>query len=126
MAYADKRLKICYEVLGAITVNTDVAGFIVPAGKEIEIYNLQAWSLVAGAGTSLMSLVDVSNTILASVTLSHTAGTNAEASQLASGPLKYTNTLTTDVPLKLRVTTLDPGAAARLIVQLDVQDPGSK
>lgn len=124
MAFADKRRVVTHLIGASVADNTDVKSFIVPAGKEIEIYALKAnMRVVSPTALAKIELVKQDNTILLSVALTGTA--NVVNKQTQTVPLTFLNSGTTDIALKLR-TDQATGTGCDGDIECHVSEPGHR
>lgn len=76
--------------VGAYAAGQDVASWIVPANREVEIYNLRAFNQTPGAANAHMNLTDSIGNVLAQVSLTGSINGVAESAQTATTPVRYT------------------------------------
>ena len=135
MSYAYKRVSLVKDFTGSQAKDTDLARFLLPTNKEIELYNLRAYVATSGnnsssglAGTA--KLLDSALNVLASVSLSGKSGIVNESTELSAGPVKFVystglySSVNSDTCLKLQFS--DNTANFVGTVQADFSYPGSK
>jgi len=122
MGFADSRTVVRHNVPASVGDNTDVLRIFVPAGRQVQIFNLLAYAVVKSptAGAKL-ELVDSANNILLSVPLTHDNGTWAQAEQAT--PIAYTAGVS-GATLKLR-TDGATGTGANLDCEVHMQYVGA-
>lgn len=83
MGYASKNRQFMKVKSGpTVSDNVDVDYLLIPANREVEVLSFKVLSIVAnGTASGKMELVKADNTIIASATNTHTAGTTAAATQ---------------------------------------------
>jgi len=104
--------------------NQDLLHIFIPAKTEIDIYGLRAMIDTTGAAGSQVELVNVSDAILAVVSMSGAANAINEVS-FSNGPITFTNSNSTPTFLKLRQNVAG-GASSDVQISLDLDHPGSK
>lgn len=129
MGYADPRATMVFSkgVASSIPANAELASFLVPAGREIELYNLRARASAPEGWAANAKLTDSAGTVYATVTLSGTQNEVFEASATASGPVRITSSENLeggDTYLKI-ITDADL-QIFKGTVQADFSYPGAK
>lgn len=122
MSYADKRLVLNHKVGASISDNTDINFIKVPAGKQVKIFGMTSFTITKSpTANAKIELVDSSNNIVASVSITQNNGTIAEASQTM--PVTFLNSSASDSFLKLR-TDQATGVGCDVAIAVDMEHPG--
>jgi len=129
MGYADPRATMVFSkgVASSIPANAELASFLVPAGREVEVYNLRARASAPEGWAANADLVDSAGTVYATVTLSGTQNKVFEASETASGPVKIVTSANLESgDTYLRLITDADLQIFKGTVQADFSYPGAK